>query len=211
VGRCKPGGSFGRLEQAKGGIGICPAQIKTPARTGAGTFLDLVQRRKNTPDGQLDATGEILFFPPTPAEDTDARGVRIAAEKLEWMNSSPSRFINRGPLSEAEHRRFIETLPPESDSLKSESRTKSPSRKMRKRKGRKRRAAPPRVSPKIAKRRAIVKKTPKLTAPELCKKFDWNSVPLTKALSDAGNWTNAYRMRKYRHIVESLISRDRQS
>jgi hypothetical protein len=62
----------------------------------------------------------------------------------------------------------------------------------------------------VAKRRAIIRSNPNLSARELCELFDRRSVPVPKQWKDAGIewWTKAYHSR-FRGRVHNLISRNR--
>ena len=62
----------------------------------------------------------------------------------------------------------------------------------------------------VAKRRAIIRSNPNLSARELCELFDHRRVPVPSGWKDAGIewWTKAYQSR-FRGRVYNLISRDR--
>ncbi len=62
----------------------------------------------------------------------------------------------------------------------------------------------------VAKRRAIVRSNPNLSARELCELFDHRQVPVPTRWKDAEIewWTKAYQSR-FRGRVRSIISQDR--
>lgn len=62
-----------------------------------------------------------------------------------------------------------------------------------------------------AKRRAIVKSNPNLSARELCELFDRLRVPVPRRWKDAEIewWTKAYHQSRFRSRVQTLISNDR--
>jgi len=63
----------------------------------------------------------------------------------------------------------------------------------------------------VAKRRAIVRSNPNLSAKELCELFDHRQVPVPRQWKDAGTewWTKAFHQRRFRVRVQNLISIDR--
>jgi hypothetical protein len=67
------------------------------------------------------------------------------------------------------------------------------------------------LNPEIAKRRAIVKQNPTLSAQGICHLFDEAHIPLTKSMQEAGTWSKAYKSDIHRHAIESLISRDKKA
>ena len=62
-----------------------------------------------------------------------------------------------------------------------------------------------------AKRRAIVKSNPNLSAKELCEMFDHHRIPVLRRWKDAGIewWMQAYRQRRFIGRVHGLVSKDR--
>jgi hypothetical protein len=62
----------------------------------------------------------------------------------------------------------------------------------------------------VAKRRAIVKSNPNLSARELCELLDHSQVPVPRQWQDAEIewWTKVYKSR-FRGRLQGLISRDR--
>jgi len=60
----------------------------------------------------------------------------------------------------------------------------------------------------VAKRRAIVKSNPDMTARELCELFDRKQVKLPRTLTNArmNSWTVAYRSSNYRGRIDTIIS-----
>jgi len=68
--------------------------------------------------------------------------------------------------------------------------------------------------PEVAKRRSIVKSNSTKSAAELCKLFDYHNV-LTLASWEAEasvkGWAEAYRNRKLRPSIQSLITRDKKA
>jgi hypothetical protein len=63
------------------------------------------------------------------------------------------------------------------------------------------------TAPDIAKRRAIVKANSSKSAQDLCRLFDLHNVPVI--WDENLSWAEAYLNLKYRHSIQSLISRDR--
>ena len=63
----------------------------------------------------------------------------------------------------------------------------------------------------VAKRRAIVRSNPNLSAKELCELFDHRQVSIPRRWKDAGIewWTKAYHQRRFRGRIHGLISKDR--
>ena len=63
----------------------------------------------------------------------------------------------------------------------------------------------------VAKRRAIVRSNPNLSARELCELFDHRQVPVPRRWKDAGIewWTKAYHQSRFRGRVQDLMSKDR--
>lgn len=63
----------------------------------------------------------------------------------------------------------------------------------------------------IAKRRAVVKSNPNLSAKELCEMFDHHRIAVPKQWKDADIewWTKAYHQSRFRGRVRNLISKDR--
>ena len=63
----------------------------------------------------------------------------------------------------------------------------------------------------VAKRRAIVKSNPNLSARELCALFDHRQVRVPRRWKDAEIewWTKAYQQSRFRGRVQGLISKDR--
>lgn len=63
----------------------------------------------------------------------------------------------------------------------------------------------------VAKRRAIVRSNPNLSARELCELFDHRQVPVPRRWKDAGIewWTKAYHQSRFRGRATTLISKDR--
>ena len=67
------------------------------------------------------------------------------------------------------------------------------------------------VNEGIAKRRAIIRSNPNLSARELCELFDHRQVPVPGRWEDGGIqwWTKAYHRRRFRSLVRRLILKDR--
>lgn len=63
----------------------------------------------------------------------------------------------------------------------------------------------------IAKRRALVKSNPNLSAKRLCEMFDHHGIPVPKRWKNADIdwWTKAYHQRRFRVRVHNVISKDR--
>ena len=73
------------------------------------------------------------------------------------------------------------------------------------------RPVPNGMDEEVAKRRAIVRSDPNLSARELCELFDHRQVPVPRRWKSAGIewWTKAYQQRRFRGRVQALISKDR--
>lgn len=68
--------------------------------------------------------------------------------------------------------------------------------------------------PEVAKRRSIVKGNRTKSAEDLCKVFDLEGVPLPRNWEDdfsVKSWTDARRDPKLRHMIQSLICRDKKA
>lgn len=70
------------------------------------------------------------------------------------------------------------------------------------------------IDPEKAKRRAIVRENPGQTAERLCTEFDGRGVPLLEQwvhLHEVRTWTAAYKNKRLRPLIQTLISKDRQA